>query len=474
MNASSHGLRSGVLGPLQIAFFVISAAGPLVAMAGGIPISMLLGNGPGTPALFLVTSLILIAFAVGYTDMARDVKNAGAFYTFTARGFGGVAASAAGMVACLSYNALQIGLYGLFGVAAASLTSMIAGSTLPWWIFAFAAMGLISFLGYRQVDLSAKILGVLVALEYGVVLILSLYLIVSGGAAGLSARPFDIDIVLEGAPAIGLMFCFAAFVGFEATTIYSEEARNPERTVPIATYLSLLLIGGFYTFCTWAVVMGAGVDSLWPVLQGLPDPTELLFALSESYAGHWLSVSMRVLFVTSVFASLLAFHNTIARYFFVLGREGILPLFLGDTHPQHFSPYKGSMIQSAVAFLAVSGFAISGADPILVVFTLPSAVAVLGIIVLMAIVSAAIIRFLLQRRKSRKSAYVTAVAFVSLTVVAGVAAMNFDLLAGTETNLTGLLPFSLLLAVIFGAISAMRLRRRDPAAFARIGEGVEA
>ncbi len=37
---------------------------------------------------------------------------------------------------------------------------------------------------------------------------------------------------MSGAPAIGILFCFAAFIGFEATTIYAEEAREPEKTVP--------------------------------------------------------------------------------------------------------------------------------------------------------------------------------------------------------------------------------------------------
>lgn len=39
---------------------------------------------------------------------------------------------------------------------------------------------------------------------------------------------------------IGLLFCFAAFIGFEATTIYSEEARNPRHSIPSTTSAVLL------------------------------------------------------------------------------------------------------------------------------------------------------------------------------------------------------------------------------------------
>ena len=53
-----------------VAFFVISAAAPLTAMAGGAPVAMLLGNGPGIPLAYVVVSVILLIFAVGYTAMA--------------------------------------------------------------------------------------------------------------------------------------------------------------------------------------------------------------------------------------------------------------------------------------------------------------------------------------------------------------------------------------------------------------------
>jgi amino acid transporter len=43
---------------------------------------------------------------------------------------------------------------------------------------------------------------------------------------------------------------------FEATTLYGEEARNPKRNIPIATYAALLRIGGFYSLSTWCLVVG--------------------------------------------------------------------------------------------------------------------------------------------------------------------------------------------------------------------------
>src|SRR5689334_7506629 len=133
--SETHQLRRGSLGVLGVAFFVISAAAPLTAMAGGAPVAMLLGNGPGIPLAYVVVSVILVIFAVGYTAMARHHTSTGAFYSFVSRGLKQPAGGAAAFIALLGYNAMQIGLYGLFAAAAAGFFSENLGINLPWWVY---------------------------------------------------------------------------------------------------------------------------------------------------------------------------------------------------------------------------------------------------------------------------------------------------------------------------------------------------
>ncbi|MFT4012998.1 MAG: APC family permease [Paracoccus sp. (in: a-proteobacteria)] len=211
----------------------------------------------------------------------------GGFYSFIGLGFGRRWGNAAAMAAIVGYNAMQIGLYGLFGVAAASLASDLLGLDLPWWLWSFLALASIAFFGYRQVDLPAKVLGLVVAGEYLVVLLLDLFILKGAPAGNITAAPFTLSALMSGAPAIGILFCFASFVGFEATTTYSEEAKNPERTIPLATYVSVLLIGGFYAFSTWCLVVGAGANEVVDRIAALPDPTLFTFELAEDFAGPW-------------------------------------------------------------------------------------------------------------------------------------------------------------------------------------------
>jgi amino acid transporter len=116
--------------------------------------------------------------------MARHHTSTGAFYSFVARGLRQPAGGGAAMIALLGYNAMQIGLYGLFAAAAAGFLSDNLGINLPWWIYAFIAMAIIAVLGYRQVDLSVKVLSILVSLEFLIVLILDAAILIKGGEGG--------------------------------------------------------------------------------------------------------------------------------------------------------------------------------------------------------------------------------------------------------------------------------------------------
>src|SRR5690242_14322568 len=153
-------LRRDALGVAAVTFFVVSAAAPLTAVAGGYPIAMLLGNGTGVPAAVVIVTLILLLFSVGYTAMARHIANAGSFYAFTARGLGGVAGGGAAYVAVLAYNTMQIGLYGLFGGVAAGVLGGF-GINAPWWVWSFIGTAIVGVFGYRKIDLSAQVLAVL-------------------------------------------------------------------------------------------------------------------------------------------------------------------------------------------------------------------------------------------------------------------------------------------------------------------------
>ena len=228
---------------------------------------MLFGNGAGIAGSLAIVTVILLLFSVGYFAMARHVRNAGVV----------------AVVAILAHNAMQIGLLGLFGTIAAGTFGEF-GLVLPWYVWSYGAIALVAVLGYRRAGLSAKLLMLLVLAEFAIVLALDGAILFSGGGEGRNLQPFAWSQISSGTPSIGMLFCFAAFIGFEATTICSEEARNPSVTVPRATYFSVLAIGLFYILTSWLMVVGVGVEQLMPTLQGLPDPALNLFVWLKQLA----------------------------------------------------------------------------------------------------------------------------------------------------------------------------------------------
>ncbi|SCD25406.1 APC family permease [Brucella inopinata] len=465
-------LRKNSLGVAAVTFLVVSAAAPLTAVAGGVPLSMLLGNGPGIPLTFLIVTGVLLMFSVGYVAMARHIRNAGAFYAFTAQGLGGLMGGAAALLAILAYNAMQIGVFGLFGAATSGFMASL-GLDLPWWAWTYIGIAAVAVLGYRRVDLSARVLTVLVVLEYLVMLVIDAAILFSGGDSGLTMEPFTPSAFLSGTPAIGILFCFAAFIGFEATTIYSEEARDPGRTVPRATYISVLIIGIFYMLTAWLMVNGAG--KLVGELQALQDPTTFLFGLAERYVGHWIIPVMNLLFVTSLFAGVVAFHNGVARYMYVAGREGLLPRGLGVTHPQYQSPHVGSIVQTAIAITVVGIFAVTGQDPVLALFSWATNVGTLAIMLLMTFTTFAIIAFFARRPGLESNPFTTRVLPLVTGTILGLLviyiAVNFGSLAGANGFMAVFLPGLVLVAAIAGLLLALRLKGTNAAGFARPGAG---
>ncbi len=467
-------LRRNSLGLVAVTFMVISAAAPLTGVAGAMPLAFLLGNGTGIPLTFILLTLIMLAFAAGYVAMSRHVINAGAFYAYAARGLGGSWGGAVSVMALVAYNTMQFGLIGLLGGVSAGVFGQF-GINLPWWAYSLIAIALVGILGYRQVDLSAKVMVILVGLEYLIVLIVDFAILGAGGADGTglsTVNIFDFSALTSGSLTAAVLFCLGSFIGIEATTIYGEEAKDPGKTIPRATYLSILMIGIFFVFTTWLMIAGTGADKLLETIGGLEDPTAHFFILAETYTNPTISMIAGLLLVSSLFAALSAFHNYIARYSYVAGRDGLLPEAFGRTHDAHQSPHIGSVAQTIGALIVLAIFAGMGLDPILNMFTWISQIGTLGVIGMMAITSLSVIAFFAKQGGGSplSTKILPAIAGLIMAALFVYIFINYgDLTGTTGGSLSWILPALIPAGGVVGFLLAQRLKSSDPARFARMG-----
>ncbi|WP_086831799.1 APC family permease [Streptomyces sp. NRRL B-24572] len=466
--AGSDDLLDRGLGIPQIVFMVLAAAAPLGLVAGGVPLAFAVSGSPGMPLYFALSTVMLLVFAVGFTLMAGRVRDAGAFYAYVQAGLGRIPGLSAATLALFSYTLLLVGVNAYVGVATSNVIERYADVGSPWWLWAFVSLGIIAFLGYRDIELSAKVLGVVLVLESLLLLVMDLGIVGHGGAHGLTAEPLSPSIVGNGSPGLGVMFAFFGFIGFEATAVFRNEAKDPDVTVPRATYVAILVIGIFYSFTVWAVVVGVGVDSVTGAAQA--DPEGLVLKLAQSYVGSVWADVMQLLLITSQFACVLAFHNVVTRYQFSLSRAGTLPASLGVVHPRHRAPSSSSALASAVAFVTTLVVVALDLDPIGDLYAWFSGAATLGIILLMAATSLAVIGFF-RRAGERQSVWravvAPAVAFLGLAWVVYLIVANFPLLVGTTEGAWVIGGFVALSAVV-GAVQALVLRSARPAVYERL------
>jgi len=427
---------SGRLGVGSIVFMVVAAAAPLTVVGGSVPIGITIGNGAGYPAMYAIGSIILFFFAVGFVAMTRYVPNAGAFYTYIGAGLGRLHGLGGSFLALLTYQTIQAAVYGYLGAALGGVVADdLGGPDLPWWVWAGASIALVGVLGYRHIDLSSKVLGVLLIAEIGIVLIVDAGVILAGGGPeGFSTASLTPSGIAAGAPGIGLMFALAGFIGFECTAVFRDESRDPDTTIPRATYASLAVIGVFYTISAWSVVSAWGDQG--SLTEAAADPEGMVVQTATDFVGVVAGDVVQVLLLTSLFACVLSFHNVVNRYVFSMANTGVLPHAWGRSHAKHHSPHVASLLQTAASVILIVAFVVAGLDPIMQVYTWMAGIATLGFILLMLLTCVAVLVFFAKNSVDTRvwnTKVAPVIGVVGLALAAYLTATNFGLLVGGWT-----------------------------------------
>ncbi|MFG1704989.1 APC family permease [Nonomuraea sp. M3C6] len=470
-------LAADRLGAPSVVYFVLSAAAPLTVVAGVVTTGYAVTGITGLPIAFLVVGVVLAVFAVGYVAMARHMANAGAFYTYISRGLGRPAGIAAAWVALIAYNALQVGLYGAFGTAASPLLERWLGAAPPWWVLSLVAWALVAVLGLMRVDVNGRLLAVLLTAEVVVILLFDFADLVNPAPSGFSVETLSPDgLFVSGVGAL-LVIATLGFVGFESSVVFSEESREPRRTVPLATYAAVAIIAALYALSSWAMTVATGPANIVATAQR--DQADTIFALAAGPLGGTVVDIARVLFVTSLFAAMISFHNTTARYFFALGRERVLPAIFARTRARSGAPKVGSIAQSVFGLVVIVLYAILGLDPLVQLFFYGGSFGGFGVLLLIFVTSVAIIVFFAREPSGETLArrvVAPVPAAIALAVMVWLALDNFPTLLGVPEGdpLAWILPAVYGVAAVVGVVWALVLRAGQPAVYALVGMGAKA
>lgn len=467
-------LQGNSIGLAHIVFFVVAAAAPMTAVVGATPPAFAFGNGVGVPGAFVLAGLLYLLFSAGYTAMTPYISGAGGFFSYISKGFGGAAGIGGALMALLAYFAIQIGIYALFAVFMAATLAPF-GIELPWWGWAFAVLAVVVYFGRRNIAISGRILGACMVAELLILLLLDIAILAHGGGPeGLSLAGFHPSEVFAPGLGVSMVFVLGAYVGFEATAIFAEEAHRPERTIPRATYVAVVLITVFYAFSTWAIAQYYGPNHVQEAaaasLEGF------YFDAAAQLLGPWSVHVMNLLLLTSLFACLLSFHNTLNRYFYTLACESLIWRKMAHVHPEHGSPHMAGLVQAALVATILGAFALGAADPYMVVFSWMSGLAVLAVLATQILVSVSVIRFFSRQPHQRSPLVVlVAPALATLGLIAAfvLVSANISMLTGSDSLIVLAFPVLVVATGLAGVLIALVIKARNPALYSGLGRSFD-
>lgn len=471
---SSTELNAGAIGAPQLVFLVLAAAAPLAASATNIPLIIGLGNGIAAPADFLFIGVLLILFSVGFTAMSTHVSNAGAFYTYISMGLGARLGTGAGYMAVFAYNLLSVYSAAAASYFATDIIGLGLGIEIPWWICAIVLFAIVYLLSYFGVKGGTAFLAICLTCEVTILAALSIATFVRLGPSAYTLDCFNPAVFMNGAPGLGVTFAFLCFIGFEATAIYSEEAKNPRKTVPRATYIAVIVVAIIYMLSAWSAIAATGAEQVVIDAKG-SQADDIFYHAVDNMLNPVVAHIYNWFLLLSALATWVAIHGMASRYLFAFGRAGLLPKQLAITQRKYKTPYIASFVNVCFVTFFLVLTAVFGLDPYKQLSAISSAIAVFGVMVLELLVSLAVFFYMRKHRGEEGFEYnaftriiAPLVSFAGLLLIAVMACENFNLLTGTNDlviNIGG--PATIVVAFLIGLVYAIHRSRTktlpDPA-----------
>lgn len=338
----------GNLGLLSLVLFGVAYMGPMcIYIYYGIMTPMTKGMYSLT---LLITAIVMTLTALSYAKMSKAMPVAGSVYTYVGKSINPHLGFVAGWAIIADYLLLPMILYLSFGLYINALIPAV-----PVWAWILLGIVITTYLNYRGITLVAYVNSILTVIPIVFVVVAFIYIIAyiaGGGGAGtfLDGRAFFNPVLFDQKAlltASAIMCC--GFVGFDAISTMSEEAKNPQRNIPRAIVLTCVCMGAIY------VVMGYVMQLAWPTAYlGIEDVNTGILELFVYIGRPFLSTAFAIINILTSLAACLAGQAAVARIFYGMGRDGFLPKkFFGYLHPKYHTPIKNVLLSSFVGLAAI-------------------------------------------------------------------------------------------------------------------------
>ena len=269
--------------------------------------------------------------------------SAGSFYFITEMTVGKKTGFVSGWLIIFAYLMLGISCAGVGSVYISELVGQIISSKI---ILIFLLL-IIWVLAGKSAELNMRLLLTLEAVSIGLILVLS-FVILSKAAEtnGLSVVPFQTGENDLASLSYSGIFAILAFAGFEGASSLGEESRNPQKTIPMAITIAVILAGILYIFVSYAQMIGFGITAAGnKALAGSSMP---LVDLASTYMGNKFGSVILFCFCASFFSASLGCISAGARILFAMNRDRKVLRMLPDKRNEAYGTFVSVYIAAAL------------------------------------------------------------------------------------------------------------------------------
>jgi putrescine importer len=300
------------------------------------------------PLAYLAALVAMVFTAISYGRMTRVYPSAGSAYTYASETIHPNFGFLVGWSSLLDYLLLP-----MVNAVIGRIYFESFFPSAPSWVFVLVYVGVITAFNFLSMKGTSRVNGILVVFQVVLIatfVVLAWLALKDGMGEGtiFTLNPLyhagvEVGAVLAGATVV----CFS-FIGFDAITMYSEEAKTPD-TVPRAIVYALLIGGAIFFIAAW---FGQAV---FPTLDGFEVTDDTLPEMALFVGGAFFKILFTSAALAAVIASSLSSHASVSRMIYVMGRngKGAIPRFLSYIHPRFLTPTHAVLIVGVVSLLAV-------------------------------------------------------------------------------------------------------------------------
>lgn len=339
-------LAKGTLRTWDAVAISVSVLAPGMAMLLNVPGVAAVAGG-STPLAFLLGGVACLSLAFVVIGFTRRMASAGYAYTYASRSLGKESGFMAGWLyafgLCCFVPMTMAGSAGL----AADLMGLSNAAWLPLFI---GGMVLLVVLSIVRIAVTTRLQLVIGVITIAVIVIVDLVVTAKGGVSGNTLEPFTFGHTVSGGfngVFYGIILGVTSYIGFETAADFGEETANPRKSIPIAIIAATGFAIVLYLFTTYAMTIGFGVEN--GDKMGA-DPFALK-TIAATFVGGPFGVLVEIGGMLSAFVVCVGCATAGTRTLFAMGREGVLPDWLGRTHPRFQTPANATVLVAVVSTL---------------------------------------------------------------------------------------------------------------------------